>query len=61
MGMGLEVLGVMVAGPSPLQEGKVPLPPAYIFMIDVSFPNIQNGLLGLLSQTILAVLDGLPG
>ncbi len=44
-----------------LQEGKLPLPPAYIFMIDVSYASVQTGLLSLLSQSILSVLDTLPG
>lgn len=43
------------------KEGRLPKPPAYIFMIDVSVGNIQNGLLSLLSQTILGILDHLPG
>ena len=44
-----------------LQEGKLPRPPAYIFMIDVSYGNVQSGLLHLLFNSILGVLDSLPG
>eukprot|EP00731_Ephydatia_muelleri_P029503 Em0021g26a len=43
------------------KEGKSPKPPGYIFVMDVSQANIQNGLLTLLSSTLLSVLQKLPG
>ena len=43
-----------------VQDGRLPKAPAYIFLIDVSAPSITSGLLPLLSQNILTVLDHLP-
>ena len=43
-----------------LQDNRLPIPPAYIFLIDVSAASVASGLLPLLSQNILTVLDHLP-
>ena len=42
------------------QDGRLPKAPAYIFLIDVSAASTNSGLLPLLSQNILTVLDHLP-
>lgn len=43
-----------------LQESKLPKPPAYIFMIDVSVHGLHHSLLNLLSQHMLQLLEKLP-
>lgn len=43
-----------------LQDSRLPKPPAYIFLIDVSAASVTGGLLSLLSQSILTVLESLP-
>jgi protein transport protein SEC24 len=42
------------------KDGRLPKPPAYIFLIDVSAASVNSGLLPLLSQNILTVLERLP-
>ncbi|XP_065891062.1 protein transport protein Sec24D-like isoform X2 [Dysidea avara] len=42
------------------KEGRLPKPPAYIFMIDVSVTSLHLGLLSMLSQQMLKVLEKLP-
>jgi protein transport protein SEC24 len=42
------------------KDGRLPKAPAYIFLIDVSSASTNSGLLPLLSQNILTVLDHLP-
>lgn len=43
-----------------LQNNKLPNPPAYIFMIDVSYSNIKSGLVKLLCDELKTVLQNLP-
>jgi len=42
------------------QDGILPIPPAYIFMIDVSYQSVKSGLVDLLCARIRSVLDDLP-
>ncbi|XP_054846422.1 protein transport protein Sec24D isoform X2 [Eublepharis macularius] len=42
------------------KNNKPPQPPAYIFMIDVSYSNIKNGLVKLICEELKTVLDRLP-
>jgi len=43
-----------------VQDGKLPIPPAYIFMIDVSYQSVKSGLVNLLCARIKSVLTDLP-
>lgn len=43
-----------------IQESHLPSPPAYIFMIDVSISMFQRGVVQLLTQTMLSILENLP-
>lgn len=42
------------------KNNKPPNPPAYIFMIDVSYTNIKSGLVRLICQELKTLLDRLP-
>jgi protein transport protein SEC24 len=42
------------------KKGRLPSPPAYLFMIDVSAGPLQNGMVNLLSQNIKRILSNLP-
>ncbi|KAM3857722.1 protein transport protein Sec24D [Diretmus argenteus] len=42
------------------KNNKPPNPPAYIFMIDVSYGNIKSGLVKLICEELKAVLENLP-
>ncbi|XP_031440688.1 protein transport protein Sec24D [Clupea harengus] len=42
------------------KNNKPPSPPAYIFMIDVSFSNIKSGLVRLVCEELKTLLDRLP-
>ncbi|XP_075891540.1 protein transport protein Sec24D isoform X2 [Nelusetta ayraudi] len=42
------------------KNNKPPNPPAYIFMIDVSFSNIKSGLVKLLCDELKTILQNLP-
>nr|XP_028598836.1 protein transport protein Sec24D [Podarcis muralis]XP_028598837.1 protein transport protein Sec24D [Podarcis muralis]XP_028598838.1 protein transport protein Sec24D [Podarcis muralis] len=42
------------------KNNKPPQPPAYIFMIDVSYNNIKSGLVKLICEELKTVLDRLP-
>ncbi|XP_043917592.1 protein transport protein Sec24D [Protopterus annectens] len=42
------------------KNNKLPNPPAFIFMIDVSFTNIKNGLVKLICDELKTLLEKLP-
>lgn len=42
------------------QNNKPPNPPAYIFMIDVSYTNIKSGLVKLICEELKSLLEKLP-
>lgn len=42
------------------KNNKLPNPPAYIFMIDVSYNNIKSGLVKLICDELKTLLDKLP-
>lgn len=42
------------------QNNKPPNPPAYIFMIDVSYNNIKSGLVKLICDELKTLLEKLP-
>eukprot|EP00794_Sanderia_malayensis_P007299 gene7299-8115_t len=42
------------------KDEKFPSPPAFIFMIDVSYQSIQSGMVKRLTQELHAILDNLP-
>ncbi|XP_071751437.1 protein transport protein Sec24D [Centroberyx gerrardi] len=42
------------------KNNKTPNPPAYIFMIDVSYSNIKSGLVKLICDELKTLLDKLP-
>lgn len=43
-----------------LQKNTPPNPPAFIFMIDVSYSNIKSGLVRLICEELKTVLERLP-
>lgn len=43
-----------------VQNNKAPNPPAYIFMIDVSYSNIKSGLVKLVCDELKTLLENLP-
>lgn len=43
-----------------LQNKKAPNPPAFIFMIDVSYSNIKSGVVRLICEELKTLLDHLP-
>ena len=42
------------------QDQKLPGPPAYIFMIDVSYQSMQCGMVRMLVKELKELLDVLP-
>lgn len=42
------------------RNGEFPKPPAFIFMIEVSFTTFKNGLVDLLCQNLKQILAQLP-
>lgn len=42
------------------QNNKPTNPPAYIFMIDVSYSNIKSGLVKLICEELKTLLQNLP-
>ena len=42
------------------QNNVFPKPPAYVFVLDVSYNNVKSGLVHLLCQNIKKVLESLP-
>lgn len=44
----------------PTQNNKPPNPPAFIFMIDVSYNNIKSGLVKLICNELKTLLEKLP-
>ncbi|XP_051821787.1 protein transport protein Sec24D isoform X1 [Antechinus flavipes] len=42
------------------RNNKPPCPPAYIFMIDVSYSNVKNGLVRLICEELKTILENLP-
>lgn len=42
------------------KSGKLPSPPAFIFMIDVSYQSIQQGMVKILSEELRSRLENLP-
>ncbi|CAN2388912.1 Sec23/Sec24 beta-sandwich domain [Pristimantis euphronides] len=42
------------------RKNKPPSPPAFIFMIDVSYSNIKNGVVRLICEELKTLLDRLP-
>ncbi|XP_019711723.1 protein transport protein Sec24D [Hippocampus comes] len=50
----------MVATLDYCKNNKPPKPPAYIFMIDVSYNNIKSGLVRLICDELKTLLDKLP-
>ena len=42
------------------QDQKLPGPPAYIFMIDVSYQSMQCGMVRMLMKELKELLDVLP-
>ena len=43
-----------------IQDQKLPGPPAYIFMIDVSYQSVQCGMVRMLMKELKELLDVLP-
>ena len=43
-----------------IQDQKLPGPPAYIFMIDVSYQSMQCGMVRMLMKELKELLDVLP-
>ncbi|XP_077056483.1 protein transport protein Sec24C isoform X2 [Siphateles boraxobius] len=42
------------------KNNKIPQPPAYIFLIDVSYNAVKNGMVGIVCQELKTLLDYLP-
>ena len=53
-------LGFLIAWFYSKQDQKLPGPPAYIFMIDVSYQSMQCGMVRMLMRELKELLDVLP-
>ena len=53
-------LGFLIAWLYSKQDQKLPGPPAYIFMIDVSYQSMQCGMVRMLMRELKELLDVLP-
>uniref|UniRef100_A0A673K503 Protein transport protein Sec24C-like n=1 Tax=Sinocyclocheilus rhinocerous TaxID=307959 RepID=A0A673K503_9TELE len=42
------------------KNNKIPQPPAFIFLIDVSYNAVKNGMVGIICQELKTLLDYLP-
>lgn len=42
------------------QNNKLPQPPAYIFLIDVSYNAVKSGMVSIVCQELKTLLDCLP-
>lgn len=42
------------------QNNKFPQPPAFIFLIDVSYNAVKNGMVGMVCQELKTLMDYLP-
>ena len=49
-----------ILSPHHKQDQKLPGPPAYIFMIDVSYQSMQCGMVRMLMKELKELLDVLP-
>lgn len=45
---------------SPLQNNQLPQPPAFIFLIDVSYNAVQSGMVAVVCEELCTLLDTLP-
>lgn len=43
-----------------LQNNKIPQPPAFIFLIDVSYNAVRSGMVSIVCQELKTLLDYLP-
>lgn len=43
-----------------LQNNKLPPPPAFIFLIDVSYNAVKSGMVNIVCQELKTLLDCLP-
>lgn len=43
-----------------LQNNKLPQPPAFIFLIDVSYNAVKSGMVNIVCQELKTLLDYLP-
>ena len=44
-----------------LLQVRPPMPPTYVFLIDVSYRAVAAGILPTIADSVKGVLDGLPG
>lgn len=44
----------------PKQNNKLPQPPAFIFLIDVSYNAVKSGMVSIVCQELKTLLDCLP-
>lgn len=42
------------------QNNKIPQPPAFIFLIDVSYNAVKSGMVSIVCQELKTLLDYLP-
>lgn len=42
------------------QNNKIPQPPAFIFLIDVSYNAVKSGMVNIVCQELKTLLDYLP-
>ena len=47
--------------PAPSPQVRAPMPPTYVFLIDVSQPAVVSGAVAVVCATIRECLDSLPG
>lgn len=57
---GLYYMAIMWLLPFLPQNNKFPSPPAFIFMIDVSYNAVKSGLVRLICEELKSLLDYLP-
>ncbi len=53
-------MGLLILNMIYWQHNKVPQPPAFIFLIDVSYNAVKNGMVGIVCQELKTLLDYLP-
>ncbi len=53
-------MGLLILNMIYWQNNKVPQPPAFIFLIDVSYNAVKNGMVGIVCQELKTLLDYLP-
>ena len=51
---------MLIPSPNARQNNKLPQPPAFIFLIDVSYNAVKSGMVNIVCQELKTLLDHLP-